>query len=235
MLRPLWKASRVSIPRHRLVARRVLTSSRGRWPVKRAPTRPAKPAEALNALCLSDVAGRNSAPILRPSLEKTSPTLAQFALCASSVQLLKTREAASNSARTWAETETAPRISPRGRALISTRRPLVNGDLQLRMGSGLRTALSGSLADSPPRIALSSSERALRFRRVEGAHRDGSLRSRRPVAHGLAPATSSLGRPSSGYAQHPSGNLPSARGSQDTTRPRASSAMWQQSSSALRS
>lgn len=37
------------------------------------------------------------------------------------------------------------------------------------------------------------------------------------------------------YLQLQSGSLPSGLGSQETTRPRASSAMWQQSSSAERS
>lgn len=102
-----------------------------RWPVKRTASRPAKRGEALNALCLSDVAGRNSTPILRPSLGRTPPTRASFALCTSSDQLRETSEAPSNSAGTWAENQTAPRISPRGRRLTFRRRPLVNGDLQL--------------------------------------------------------------------------------------------------------
>lgn len=85
------------------------------WPVKRAPSRPAKRAEALNALCLSLVAGQDSTPILRPSIEKTSPTPALFALCASSVHDAKGGEAASNSAGTWAETAAAPEIALRGR------------------------------------------------------------------------------------------------------------------------
>lgn len=124
----------------------------GRWPVKRSPSRPAKRAEALNALCLSLVAGRNSTPILCPSLKKMPPTCASFALCANSVQPLKTSEAASNSPRTWAETKTAPRISPRGRRLTSTRRPLVNGDLQLRVRRSLRTlSVNASGTDSDVR------------------------------------------------------------------------------------
>lgn len=120
-----------------------------RWPVKRTASRPAKRGEALNALCLSDVAGRNSTPILRPSLGRTPPTRASFALCTSSVQLRETSEAASNSAGTWAENQTAPRISPRGRRLTFMRRPLVNGDLQLRERRTLRTlSVNGIGTDS---------------------------------------------------------------------------------------
>ncbi len=109
------------LPDHSLCRRpsgrrpRVQEDVQNRGPVKPARSRPGIWAEALTRLCLSLVAGHDSTPILRPSLEKSSPKSAQFALCSSSVHCSKTREPASNSAGTWAETSAAPRIAPRGR------------------------------------------------------------------------------------------------------------------------
>jgi hypothetical protein len=58
------------------------------------------------------------------------------------------RASTSTSAGTWAEIETAPRISPRGRRSLSSGHRLVTGDLLLHIGLDLPTTLRARFRDT---------------------------------------------------------------------------------------